>query len=126
MNKSKTLIEKQSRRKNDTSVVCTLVSAKKKENWHRVAEVLSGPKRKNLNFNLGQIDQRAKDGEAVVVPGKVLSQGEISKKVKVVALKFSERALEKISEAKCESSSLAEEIKSNPEAKNVRILEDKE
>ena len=60
-----------------------------------------------------------------MVPGKVLSQGEISKKIKVVALSFSEKAKEKLLKANCEILSILEEIKKNPDAKRIKILRGK-
>ena len=43
-------------------------------------------RRESININLNQIDILAKDGEVVVIPGKVLSQGELGKKVKHAAV----------------------------------------
>lgn len=47
----------------------------------------------------------------VVIPGKVLSQGEIKKKIRVVAYKFSEKAKEKLLKEKIQISSIMDEIK---------------
>ena len=58
----------------------------------------------------------------MVVPGKVLSMGELNKKVKVIALSFSSGAKEKLLKSKHEISTLLEEVKKNPEAKGVNIL----
>ncbi len=71
---------------------------------------------------IAQLNDEAKEGEIVVIAGKVLSQGELNKKVKVVALSFSAMAKEKIAKAKGESLTILEEIKKNPEAKNARFL----
>jgi large subunit ribosomal protein L18e len=122
MTKSKTLIEKQLQKKRNPELVKTIIAAKKKNKWLEVAGILSSPRRKKININLDKINNEAKEGETVVVPGKVLSQGELNKKIKVVALSFSKKAEEKISKAKGEISTILEEIKKNPEAKNVRFL----
>ena len=120
--KSKNLIEKQLERKTNPELVKTIIEAKKKKNWLDVAAALSGPRAKRTNINLDKINEEAKEGEIVVVAGKVLSQGELDKKIKVVALSFSEMAKEKIEKAKGEALTILEEIKKNPEAKNVRFL----
>jgi large subunit ribosomal protein L18e len=120
--KSKTLIEKQLERKTNSELVKTIIEAKKKKNWLGVAAILSSPRIKRINMNLNQINDEAKEGETIVIAGKVLSQGELNKKIKVVALGFSEMAKEKISKAKGETLTLLEEIKKNPDAKNVRFL----
>lgn len=120
--KSKTKIEKQIKRKNNPELVKTIIIAKKNDGWLEVASILSGPRRKRMNVNLEKIDKETKDGETVVIPGKVLSQGEINKKLKIIALKFSEKAKEKLLKSKSEVLSIIEEIKKNPKAKGVRIL----
>ena len=47
---------------------------------------------------------------------------EISKKIKIVANNFSERAIEKLEKSKTKFLKINEEIKINPDAKNLRIL----
>ncbi len=59
----------------------------------------------------------------ILVPGKVLSNGELDKKVNVVALKFSAKAQEKIESAGGECISIDEIIETNPKGSNIRIIE---
>lgn len=120
--KSKTKIEKQIQKKNSRELVETIIACKKKIKWLEVAGILSGPRRKSLNLNLGEINEKSEEGDTIVVPGKVLSQGEIDKKIKIIAMKFSEKAREKLLKSKTQVSSIVEEIKKNPEAKAIRIL----
>lgn len=120
--KSKTKIEKQTLKKRNPEIVETIRAAKKKEKWLKIAGILSGPRRKMPNLNLTEIDKDSKEGDTVVVPGKVLSQGEINKKIKVVALGFSEKAREKLMKSKSDPTTISEEIKKNPDAKGVRVL----
>ncbi len=120
--KTKTLIEKQLERKINPELVKTIIAAKKNEAWLDVAAVLSGPRKNLANINLEKINKEAKKGETIIVPGKILSQGEIDKKIKIVALNFSEKAKEKLLKAKCEVSNILDEIKKNPMAKGVQVL----
>ena len=120
--KTKTKIESQLQKKTNEELVETIIAAKKKEKWLSVASVLSNPRRGSVNINLDQIDSLTKEGDTVVVPGKVLSQGEVSKKIKIVAFGFSGKAKEKLLKSKIQTSSILEEIKKNPEAKGIRIL----
>ncbi len=120
--KSKTKISKQLERKNNPKLVETILLAKKNPIWLEVASVLAGPRKKRKNINLNELSKLIDKEKIVVIPGKVLSDGEISKKVKVVALNFSDRAKEKLLNAKCEVSSIVDEIKLNPNAKDVKIL----
>ncbi len=120
--KSKTLISKQIKKKTNPELAETILLAKKNEEWLEVAGILASSRRNRKNMNLGEINALAKEGEIVVVPGKVLSEGKIEKKIKIVALNFSKKAEEKILKSKCEISKILEEIKRNPEAKGVKIL----
>ncbi|HJX50783.1 MAG TPA: 50S ribosomal protein L18e [Candidatus Nanoarchaeia archaeon] len=120
--KSKTLIEKQLKKKSNPEIVETIIAAKKKKNWLEIAHILSGPRKKHSNINLQEIEKQSKDNDTIVIPGKVLSQGELNKKIKVVAFKFSEKAKEKIIKSGSKVLSILEEIKLNPEAKGVKII----
>lgn len=120
--KTKTKISKQAERKTSNELVSTIFVSKKNNAWNEVASILSGPRRARLNLNLGEINKISKAGETIVVPGKVLSQGEMDKKIKVVALGFSEKARRKILSSKSEMESIFNEVKKNPSAKGVRIL----
>jgi large subunit ribosomal protein L18e len=121
--KSKTLIGKQVVRKNKQEIIETILAAKKKKAWLEVAGVLSGPRRNYMNINLQEINKQVKEGESIIIPGKVLSQGELNKKIKIVALGFSEAAKEKLKKSGSKISYMLEEIKSNPEAKGLKVLE---
>lgn len=120
--KSKTKISKQAERKTNPELVETILVAKKNSAWLDVASLLSGSRRKRKNVNLSELNKLVDKEKTIVVPGKVLSEGEFNKKAKIVALNFSEKAKEKLLNAKCEVSSILEEIKSNPSARDVKIL----
>lgn len=83
---------------------------------------LSTPERIRAEVNLGKIERFAKDGDTIVVPGKVLSAGEITKKVNVAALNFSAAAEEKILKAGGKAMQLQELVEKNPTGKNLKIL----
>ena len=120
--KSKTKISKQLERKSNSKLMETIIAGKKNDSWNQIAGLLSGPRRKRICINIEEINKNSKPGETVLIPGKVLSQGEIDKKIKVVALNFSEKAKEKLLSAKCEIADILNEIKSNPSAKGIKII----
>ena len=120
--KTKTKIEKQLQKKTNSVLVETIIAGKKNDSWKEVVSILVGSRKNWANLNLEEIDREAKDKEMIIVPGKVLSQGEISKKIKIVALGFSEKAKEKLLNIKCEVSTILEEIKKNPDAKGIKVL----
>ena len=90
--------------------------------WKRIAEDLRRPTRERRIVNVYKIEKFAQDGETIIVPGKVLSVGDITKKVNVAALTFSAEAKRKIEEAKGKTLTIQELFKSNPKGKQVRIL----
>jgi large subunit ribosomal protein L18e len=118
--KSKNQIEKQLKKKTDPILIQTAILAKKNPAWIEIASILTGPRRKRKNINLSDLSKI--EAKTVVVPGKILSQGEIEKKVKVAALNFSEKAKEKLLKAGCEVVLLKDEIQKNKDAKDVKIL----
>lgn len=120
--KSKTKIEKKIQKKTNKELVETIIATKKNKAWLAVADVLSSSRKNKVNMNLGEIDKKIKNEKKVVVSGKVLSQGELNKKIEIVALGFSKKAKEKILKSGCKFSNISEEIKKNPGAKGVRIL----
>ncbi len=120
--KRKTLIEKQLKRKTNRELVKTIIAAKKSKAWNKIAGMVSSPRKKYLSINLKDLNKESKEGEKIVIPGKVLSEGELNKKVKIIALNFSEKAREKIIKAGGEAINMLNEIKSNPDAKEIRVL----
>ena len=76
--------------------------------WKDVADKLSRSNRRTAEVNLSDIARYAEAGETVLVPGKVLSNGDLTEKVDVVALKFSAKAQEKIESAGGECISIDE------------------
>ena len=120
--KTKTKIGKQLKRKRNSELIETILAAKKQDKWMKIAGILSKPRRKSLNLNLEEINKNSKDGEILIIPGKVLSSGEIDKKIKIVGQNFSEKARKKLEKSKIPVSTIIKEIKNNPGMKKCRIL----
>ncbi|MCX6748797.1 MAG: 50S ribosomal protein L18e [Candidatus Pacearchaeota archaeon] len=120
--KSKTKINEQAKKKLNPEVVETIFQAKKNKKWLEVADILTRPRRIKTILNLDQIDKESKEGDTIVVPGKVLGEGNVTKKIRIVALQFSEEARKKLKDKKCEVVSLKEEIAKNKEAKGINVL----
>src|SRR3989338_2294511 len=93
------------RAKNITKDNAQLVSAihtldhQKKGIWKKVAYELAKPRRKRIEVNLSKIDIYSKDGDVILVPGKVLGSGNLNKKVTVAAFSFSGSARQLLSQA---------------------------
>ncbi|HLE06340.1 MAG TPA: 50S ribosomal protein L18e [Candidatus Nanoarchaeia archaeon] len=67
--------------------------------WQRVSSELARPTRSRRAVNLSTINRNTKSGETVIIPGKVLSAGELKHKLNVAAWQFSENSIKKIKEA---------------------------
>lgn len=85
--------------------------------WSRLADELAKPTRSRREVNLFTISLSTNDNEAVVVPGKVLGEGELTKPFSVAAFRFSESARKKIVNAKGKVLTIAELMKSNPKVR---------
>jgi len=90
--------------------------------WEDVAEKLNSPTRRKVEVNLSEIDRHANEGETVIIPGKVLASGDLTKKVNIAAWQFSVLAKTKIEKAKGKIMGIDELLEKNPKGSNVKIL----
>ncbi len=90
--------------------------------WKRIASDLEKPTRQRRCVNLSRINRHTKTGEIIIVPGKVLSAGNLDKSITIAAWQFSRQAVEKIARANAKAVSIAELMSTNPDGKNVRII----
>lgn len=97
-------------------------SEKKVKLWKRIARDLEKPTRQRRVVNLYRLNKYTKENEIVIVPGKVLGTGDVDHKLTIAALNFSDDALRKLLEKKSNVYSIYELMKSNPQAKKVRII----
>lgn len=109
------------------ALIKLIVELKKKGNeedinlWKRVASDLEKPTRTRRAVNLLRINHYTKENETIIVPGKVLGNGELDHKVTIAAYQFSGNAAEKINKAG-KAITINELMKENPKANNVRII----
>ncbi len=89
--------------------------------WKAVEEDLGKVNRKRPEVNISDIERNAEDGETVVVPGKVLGSGRLTKDITVAAFNASRGARSKIEE-KGEFVFIQELVDGNPEGEGVRII----
>ena len=108
------------RKKKNINLAETIIKIKKKN--PDVAKILVRPVRKSLRVNLKDIESKAGDFKNILIPGKVLGAGNILKKIRVVALDFSEKAKEKMKNSGVSFATLTEEIKKNPELKDLKVI----
>ncbi len=124
MKRSKTTINKRTGKKTNPELVETAKLITKNTEWSAlgIVEYLTSSTRKMPEMNLAKINLHCEQGDTVVIPGKVLGTGNITKKIKICAFNFSKQALDKLKEKKCEIMTINEEIKKNPKATGLRVL----
>ena len=106
------------KRKTNT-ILAEAIFIAKKNDLTELATQLSLPSRKQAAVNLDKIN--LSKAEVVIVPGKVLSGGEMTRKCKVYALKFSKTAEEKLKKAGCEMVKLIKMLKEDKKLKGEII-----
>ncbi len=97
-------------------------SARESSFWRRVVEDLKKPTRQRREINVYTLNASLQKGEIALVPGKVLSLGQLDKKIEVAALNFSAEARRKIEQAQGKTMTIGELFQQNPAGKGVRIL----
>ncbi len=90
--------------------------------WAYVADLLERPRRQRVEVNVGKINRLCNDGDVVVVPGKVLGGGAITKRVIVAAWAFSKKAKELIERAGGKAISIPELVRANNRGSGVKII----
>ena len=95
---------------------------KKVDIWKDIALRLQKSSKNWPVVNLDRISKYTNDKETALIPGKVLSDGELTKKVTIAAWSFSTKAEEKIKKAGGKTLTIEELMKNNPNGKDIRIL----
>ncbi len=90
--------------------------------WSAVADRLERARHHVDPVNVGQLERLADAEETVVVPGKLLAQGPLSKKLTVAAFSYSAEARTKIHAAGGTALTLSELVQARPDGAGVRIL----
>lgn len=90
--------------------------------WKTVAERLEKPTRRQPAVNLSRLERHAQARDTIVVPGKVLGSGTLSKPLTVAAFSFSEDARAKVTQAGGKCLTIAQLAKDKPNGAGVRIL----
>ena len=119
---SRTKIKSRVRKKTNPELVETIREAMKHSQWKEIAKKLSSSTRNYSSLNLSEIDRQAKEGDTIIIIGKVLSKGELTKRIRICARSFSHTAMLKLKEAKSETVTILDEIKKNPKAEGIKII----
>jgi len=90
--------------------------------WKDIAVRLEKSLKNWPEVNLNRISKYTGNKETALIAGKVLSTGDLTKKVSIAAWSFSEKSEEKIKKAGGKTLSIEELMKNNPKGKDIRIL----
>jgi large subunit ribosomal protein L18e len=90
--------------------------------WRDIADCLLRSRSRRIAVNLSRINRYTKDGESIVVPGKVLGAGTIEHPINVAAFAFSEQAQSKILKAKGKCLTIPQLMEKNPKGSGVKII----
>jgi len=90
--------------------------------WEEVAYYLSKPTRQRPIVNLIKIEKVAKEGETVIIPGKLLAGGDLNKNVTVVYWRASDSAIKKLDKKGIKHYTIEEYLEVNPKGSNTRII----
>ena len=119
---------KQINRKSNSELVKTVTELKKaaRENdaplWKSIALKLESPSRNWPSVNISKLEFNVDKNSKVLVPGKLLGAGNITKKMTVSAYSFSESAKFKVESAGGKCLSYNEFMKSNPKGTDVVVI----
>ena len=92
--------------------------------WLAIALKLKKPRRRRIKINLWRLAKLSKKfkNSTIVVPGKVLSKGELNEGINIAAFEFSKKAKEKIEKANGKAMSLYEIMDKKPKAASLVIV----
>jgi large subunit ribosomal protein L18e len=91
--------------------------------WEKASEMLRRPSSTKVEVNLGRISRIAENGGALFVPGKVLGDGILDKKLFVGAFSFSASARKKIASKGGTAMNVEQFLKKYPKGSRVKIVE---
>ncbi|MDP1729536.1 MAG: uL15 family ribosomal protein [archaeon] len=111
---SKTKITQRIGQKTDPYLAEAIFLAKKSGNIELAGEIAC-PTKKQAKINVGRLNEVKSD--TIIVPGKILSSGNLNKKLKVYALSFSKTAEEKLKKAGCEYQTILNALKKGEKLK---------
>jgi len=107
------------------SAIAAVKSAAKasgKPIYKRALKMLSREANRLVKVNVGKLDSFPPDASVILVPGKVLGEGEVSRKLSVGAVAFTASAAQKITSAGGEALLIKDFVAKFGEGKGVLLV----
>jgi large subunit ribosomal protein L18e len=90
--------------------------------WKRLESELASPRANKSEINISKLARVTKDGEIIVVPGKIIGSGRIDHKLTVYAFSVSQKAAKKLTDSGSKILTMANLTESFPEGTGVRLI----
>jgi len=90
--------------------------------WKRIADDLGKSTRRQRVVNLVTLAESTKENEIVIIPGKLLGNGELKHKLTIAAWKVSASAKDKLSTSGAKLITIPDLMNENPKGNKVRII----
>lgn len=104
------------------AAVKTAAKASRKPVYKRAVKMLSKKNNQLVEVNVGKLDLVSSEDGILLVPGKVLGEGDVSKKLHVGAVAFTASAAQKISSAGGEALLMKDFVAKFGEGKGVFLV----
>lgn len=88
----------------------------------KIAEELAKSARNGVAVNISKLERVCNEKDDVIIPGKILADGMLTKQLNVAYFSASESAKKKIEEAGGKTISIEQLIEKNPKGTGVRIV----
>lgn len=79
--------------------------------WRKVYKLSAVPSRARPGVNLYKLNKYTQEGDNVIVPGKVLSEGAMDHKINITAMEFSGKAKDMLKSSSCNIKTIMEMTK---------------
>ena len=115
-------------RKENPELVRVIIELKKAAKVHRApvwraaADHLTRPRHQVYPLNVGHLERLAEAKETILVPGKLLAAGNLTKPLTIGAVAYSSEARSKVQAAGGTTLTISELLKNYPDGKGVRLL----
>jgi large subunit ribosomal protein L18e len=90
--------------------------------WKRLENELASPRSNKSEINISKLARVTKEGETIVVPGKVIGSGRIDHKLTICAFSMSQKAARKLTDSGGKIVTMVDLTESYPEGKGVRLI----
>jgi large subunit ribosomal protein L18e len=94
----------------------------KRRIWRDVSDRLMAPVKNRVEVNLYRLARVTKNGDTVVIPGKILGNGTLSTNITIACWSISSSAAQKITSSGSKVITIEELLEKNPTGSGVKII----